>query len=254
MDRRSFLQLLGAGAVGASSGLMVPLFSGKDSGLWTPEHTSLTSHHLVLVPRKGDPKARFQRLPMVGGVHISKLYWGTEPTDMRKNWPVVGGHTLRLLDADPGVDEVPDVRVVARDEEDLNLVFYRAAMNMRNAFAERTTRMFAELPEWERRSSRLVTLVDVPIFAGALDTYERGFHVSIGYACHVVPLVAQKWSHGRRVDDPEAEDDLRGWEVYSETGEYPIEIPSDIDLERLQSFDREIIERKRRPILLASKG
>jgi hypothetical protein len=238
MERRSFLQMLGAAAASLCSGSvlaspspnLVPLFAGKDSSIWTPEHAKLTGGHLVLVPRRATPSLTFGPQSGFG------LVRGTA-TDLRHDWPIVGGHTLHLLDPLDTEEEVANIRAVARDEnEDLHLVFYRAAMKLRSSFSEQAARQLqrAERDPWTPPPCMLVTLVDTPIFAGALESAgelengawssrERGFYAEISYTRHVVPASNQL--------------KLNGWDLYSENGEYPIEVPSNIDLERLLAID-----------------
>jgi hypothetical protein len=72
-----------------------------------------------------------------------------------------------------------------------------------------------------------VTLVDAPLFAGPLDEREgQGFLLQISYTPYLVLA---------------GEVDLNGWTVYSENGEYPIEVPKDIDLDELLHVDRLVV-------------
>lgn len=222
-NRREFLQMLGIGGAGlvlatnAAASPLVPMFSGKESSLWTPEHTSLTRSHLVLVRPRG-------------------VAW----QDLR--WPKVSGYrpqTLRHFDA---WGENPPTAVVEFDEgQDPHHAFYRAAMKMREDFARESQRRLLEIPEWRRPRSTLVTLVDTPIFAGAMPGGPGKEHLlcEISYTPHVI--------------DSSDQFEANGWEVYSENGEYPIEVPTEIDMDRLLTVETRIFTGKLNPLELRGK-
>lgn len=205
MQRRDFLQMLGiGGAALAVSPTVVPLFSGKDSKIWTPEHTSLTRSHIVLVrPR-----------------HDSWKWPTAETTD--------GAPTL-LRHLDGWGENPPTARVEFDEGQDPHHAFYRAAMRMREDFAKESQRRLMALPEWRRPHSILVTLVDTPIFAGAMPSGpgKEQLLAEISYTPYVI--------------DTTAEFNANGWGVYSENGEYPIEVPSQIDMDQLLSLDYRIV-------------
>lgn len=241
-NRRQFLQMLGLGgaslavstAVEASP--IVPLFSGRESKIWTPEHASLTRSHLVLTrPPREVP---FDSVELAPGAR--RL--------LKKRWPVVGRESLPMVDEDwpwparrPNqafLPSVPNVKVVLEPRQDAHEAFYRAAMKMRNEFVTQSRQRLAEIPEVRRPHSLLVTLVDTPIFAGGLDTDERGFYLEISYTPHLVET---------------GELELNGWEVYSENGEYPIEVPTDVDFDRLLTLDRLVLAGEADPLRFAGK-
>jgi hypothetical protein len=171
---------------------------------------------------------------------------GASPTILRfkrKAWPVLGGQPLVASDDDV---TIPSIKVLLSEHQDPHEAFYKAAMKMQRGFAEQSRRMLLATPEYLKRFSSLVTLVDTPIFAGSLLTSgrykpeerERGFYLEISYTPHVV--------QSRDLE-------LNGWEVYSESGEYPIEIPTDVDFDRLLALDRLVVERKADPLRFAGR-
>lgn len=223
MERRTFLQMLGTGVISLATGEArpVPLFSERDSALWTPQSVDLTRSHLVLTRPAATPL-------------------GADPGVLRlhRRWPVFGGVVLYPVDeprtgASWGLPDasywhnIPDVKIVLDDGEDPHEAFYKGAMKMREDFAVQSRRRLLAEPEPLRPHQQLVTLVDAPIFAGALETDERGFYLEISYTPYVV----------RAGGDVE----LNGWEVYSENGQYPVEVPSYIDMDHLLRIDRRVV-------------
>lgn len=125
--------------------------------------------------------------------------------------------------------------------QDPHHAFYKGAMGLRDAFAEQSRRRLLDIREHLRPYKTLVTLVDTPIFAGAFpvsDTQE-GLQIDLSYVAHVI--------------DADAELELNEWEVYSENGEYPIEVPSDIDMERLLRLDQRIVRGETAPSMFGGK-
>lgn len=196
--------MLGVGGAGlvlatnAAANPIVPLFSGRESKIWTPEHTSLTRSHLVLTRPQGAPFA----FPSTRGMLLT-------PSDEDLN--------------------IPSVKVLLHPEQDPHEAFYKAATEMRRSFSEQSLQRFAGIPEWKRRDAVLITLVDTEIFAGSLETSDEGFYLEVSYTPY-------------HVSSPDLESlNLNGWGVYSENGEYPIEVPSEIDMDRLLSVDCRIV-------------
>jgi len=250
MKRRDFLQMLGVGGAGlalatsAAASPIVPMFSGKGSKLWTPEHTSLTRSHLVLV-RPGAVPWQTAKTPAGADPAVPRM--------RRDMWPTTGGTksaqrggplyrrdvVLRHLDA---WGDNPPTAVVEFDEgDDPHHAFYRAAMKMREDFAKESQRRLLKVPEWRRPHSTLVTLVDTPIFAGAMPAGPGKEQL----LCEI--------SYTPYVFDASDELNLNGWEVYSENGEYPVEVPSAIDMGHLLAVETRIFTGKLNPLELRGK-
>lgn len=228
---------------------IVPLFSGRESKVWRPEHASLTRSHLVLTRPK---ETSWTQSPTPRGALLGIQRLG------KKRWPIVGGMRLPMIDdaeiwsspwrtrPESAFSNIRDVKVLLEKGDDPHEAFYRAAMKMRDEFATQSRRRFAQVPEPRRPYSLLVTLVDTPIFAGPLTTpgpyepedAERGFYLEISYTPHLVE---------------NGDLELNGWGIYSENGEYPIEVPTDVDFDRLLTLDRLVLAGDADPLRFAGK-
>lgn len=206
----------------ASASPVVPLFSGKESKIWTPEHTRLTSSHIVLVRPKETP---WKITPLAGAPHPAARM-------QRFAWPKTRRYDLRHNDEE--TNPYP-VSVEYGEGHDPHHAYYLAAMEMRSRFAEDSRRRLLDVPEFRRPHSTLVTLVDTPIFASALpqDSGSDLLLAEISYTPYVI--------------DANEELDPNGWEVYSENGEYPIEVPTEVDMDRLLHVDTQVFTGKLNP-------
>ena len=249
-NRRQFLQMLGIGGASllvttaAKASPVVPLFSGKESKIWTPEHTSLTRSHLVLTRPKVVPTRAF---PVPGGAE-----WGMRLS--RKRWPTVPDprsyldrpvlelkhrddfpHQAYQLGAPSLEKNVPGVSF--KVENDPHHAFYKASMQMRDRFAKQSHARLMAIPEWQRPHTTLVTLVDTDIFVS--NGIGETLRVEISYTPHTISMAEEL--------------ELNGWEIYSENGEYPVEIPTDIDMHHLMQVDTDIFTGKLNALQLRGK-
>lgn len=107
--------------------------------------------------------------------------------------------------------------------------FYKAAQGMRDLFKSESLKILNWVSKETRRYAQIVTLVDTPIWADFLynDDGEQipGVEVRATYTQYVIV----------------GECDPRRWQVYSKQGEYPMDIPRDIDIEFLLDIDKKLI-------------
>jgi len=110
--------------------------------------------------------------------------------------------------------------------------FYKAASGMRDLFKSESLKILQWVPKETRQYAQIVTLVDTAIWADFLyderGTQEPGVEVRATYTQYVIV----------------GECDPRRWQTYSTQGEYPMDIPKDIDIEFLIDIDKKLIEDK----------
>jgi hypothetical protein len=132
--------------------------------------------------------------------------------------------------------EEPHVDVVHTLKTQSELGYYKASMQLRDSFKEDSMAMLSGLREHERHNLQIVTLVNAPIFVGALDTADwreymvngedpPGFRVSMDYVQYLV----------------RGEINYNGWVEYSRTGQFPLETPSKMDWDYIYSLDKKLM-------------
>ena len=226
-SRRGFLQMLGIGgmAVAIEARKPIPLFGSDDEEALVTPSTSLLKGH-VIVQKKGiteripkdDPV--FQRYgPNSGVVPVARITRSQVP----------GGGELRSLETHKLFIEgaIPE-------GADPHVVYYRAANQMRDQFMKLSRQKILELPPELRAGAILVTVVESPIMASSRHTWENeerwskkvnGFDVSAYFR------------QGVRYNTK----DLETFNIYSEQGEYPIDVPRGIDMSMLMKMDKEVL-------------
>lgn len=243
MQRRNFLQLLGLGGFAAVA--PVPVFGAESAPvkLWTPEErTALTGGHTVLIRGPQTPWPVGSLVKPSGtwpSVEGQLFYEGGDirlrgrndsyivMDDVGCQW--VNIKPIDLILRDP-TEELPRtvVDIFLEDGMDPHLTFYKGAMQMRESIKQAGLDQLKQVPERQRQflNLQLVTLVDNPIFAGPLsfESDREGFSIEVDYTQYLISGTLNP----------------NGWEVYSETGEYPIDVPSNIDFEQLLALDTQV--------------
>jgi len=129
-------------------------------------------------------------------------------------------------------------------------VFYKAALELQRQIGEVTLNRLMEVPEVRRRNVEVVTTVFQPIHARSKGCWEPS-HVLEGWTDEdwqgfdvVADCAIEVKGYGIRGREERGENYGHGWtppksfEVYSTTGEYPMELPTELDLGHLMALDR----------------
>lgn len=166
------------------------------------------------------------RWPYVNG----QIYWSDtalSKDDEIMHYDRLEGETHDIGERSVRVSLSPDVenRKVAT-----HAAFYKAAQGMRELFRIESLGILKWVPKETRRYAQIVTLVDTPIWAdwlyNAEGDQEPGVEVRATYTQYVIV----------------GECDPRRWHTYSTQGEYPMDIPKDIDVEFLIDIDKQLGE------------
>lgn len=267
IGRRRFLQFLGiGGATAAALTTPIPVF-GSDDGprLWTPDQ-KIVGGHLVLVPPR-DWGAQRWRHPSGGKIELTtddpesgeaivgkmgrawptvgdRIYWDADgkgvaavgPQALRFNLDV---ETKEMLGNRPYAPHAEHAVAIPLSEkhttEEAHAAFYKGAQELRERFKKESLKILEQVPAALRQNAQIVTLVSNAIYADVL--YEHQFAASIHGKLHPGFMLRAEWSQYVVTGNVEK----NGWQVYSETGEYPIEIPSSLDMEFLLRMDKTMI-------------
>jgi hypothetical protein len=165
-----------------------------------------------------------------------KVVLGVEPSgELARHWV---GYPSRKLGCGFGSMALNAQEYIVRPEfeKDTNPheAFLKASIELQRILGEVAHQRLLEVPEPLRRNVELVTSVLMPVHARAVDG--PGFEV-------VADCAIQVRGYGS-IRNKEDRDEWRGFgsswtppdmEVYSKTGEYPVEIPSNLDIGYLMS-------------------
>lgn len=238
ISRRWFMNLLGIGGLVATTPKVVPLFgSDEERALVVPDAVDVGGHFVVYAKQgyieKVPEDERKAYRSVSGGVPVARLIRTREP----------GGTSVPDLPERSGTIHIRPGQLFADDEaRDPHTVFYMAAMEMRDRFASFSRETLKAVPSEFRRMASLVTVVDSSIHArpvgleeggdygymqAPLSTTERGFDVSCRFRQFVRLAGARKG--------------VETFASYSDTGEYPIMAPRDVDMSLLMRLDSEIV-------------
>jgi len=231
-SRRGFLNLLGVGGIGlaVADRPALALFGSDDApkGLIVPDHKLVAGHCVVYPKRFIERVPPAERVPSHYGTVVARLTKHTEPTKpfIRRE----GRFQVR--------PRTPDGALVT----DGHTAYYTAAMEIREKFAAFSRATLAEVDPELRPMLTLVTIADAPIHARAVgvwgddshamdvDRYtenEHGFDVVARFRQFAV-IGAQR-------------NEVDTFEMYSETGEFPLQVPKDVEMGMLLKIDREVV-------------
>ena len=216
-SRRSFMQLRGLG----TTSFALPLFGSDDSpsGLVIPGNRSLNRHYVVYRKARLIEPVKDVTTKIPGARVVGKL--------VRKHIPGTGEFSEALPDPPMYMHIDPHLE----DGMDPHVAFYRAAMRMRKQFHQVSIDRLLDLPEEVRPTATLVTVAYSAIYAAPVEMFTPASEERTGF--HVYTEYHQVVRYGIV--------DCTGFNVYSEHGEYPIDIPSDLDLALLMRLDKQIL-------------
>ena len=218
VTRRSFLQLFGAGAVtaAASTSIAAPLLLTRETGIIVPQ-TDLATHYIL------------ERIPgKLGKASSSGL-------DRIGSWnSAVGGAFSDF-----------HIPLMVLKGMDPHAVFYRAALQMREQFAALTLKVAEESKQSYGQvvtvmSSPICAIPSLPLDEMRIYSFEQENPSWAGhYKDEGMDLFAD--FEMRWVSLDQLPNFLERHKVVSQAGEYPIEVPSNIQMEMLMRLDREIL-------------
>jgi hypothetical protein len=232
-SRRGFLNLLGIGGIGLAMAdrPALALFGSDDApkDLIVPDHSLVGGHYVV------HPKRFIERVPPAErksspyGTVVARLTKHMEPTKpfIRRE----GRFQVR--------PRTPDGALITEG----HTAYYTAAMEIREKFAVFSRETLAEVDPELRPMLTLVTIADAPIHARPVgvwgdDSYamqvdrplgdnDRGFDVVAHFRQFAV-IGAQR-------------NEVDTFQMYSETGEFPLQVPKDVEMGMLLRIDREVV-------------
>jgi len=237
LNRRSFMQMLGLGGMGALTtqvGASIPLF-GSDSqasSLWTPGDRTLLQGHWVL-----KQKRLLERVPES---EIPAHYQGN--VDARVVGRLVRHRTPQNIVASRTMTLTSVAHSVDGSVRDAHAAFYLASRELRAQFAEKSLAFLNDPGPIRRGGSTLLTASEVGAVLSLVTIVNSEIHVrpllahpddeepspgAFEVACHYEQYVV--------ADEPLSV--LQTFESYSETGDYPVDLPKDIDLGLLLRAD-----------------
>lgn len=213
-SRRGFLNLLGVGGLGLilEDRAPIALFGSDEIApeVIAPPQDLVARHYVVY------PKTFIERVPVTldhrpYGTVVARLTRNREPTK-----PLVRREGTLFAHTPTGLDTTV---------QNGHAMFYTAAMDLRGKFTAFTEQTLAEVNPTMRPMATLVTIVDAPIHASPRP--EVGFDV-VARCTQFVVL-------------GDCSDEVNTFRHYSDHGEYPLQIPRDIDMGMLLRMDKQVI-------------
>ena len=224
-SRRSFMQMLGLGgmALTIEASAPIPLFGSDDvKSLVAPDRSLLKGH--LIVQKKG----LTERIPEVERAKMSHRF-GT-PVARITRTQVPGGGTFDSLE-----EHKLFIPGEFMEGVDPHVVYYKASHKIREQFAAISRKRLLSVPPELRAGAILVTVAESPIMATSRHTWEDEscWHDKEVQGFDVVAYFRQGIRYSTK--------GLDTFNIYSETGEFPIDVPRDIDMSLLMKMDREIL-------------
>ncbi len=237
LNRRSFMQMLGLGGMGAlatQAGASIPLFGSdsQSSSLWTPGDRTLLQGHWVLKQKRllervpeSEISPRYQG--NVGARVVGRLVRNRTPQN------IVASRTMTLTSVAHSVDGT--VR-------DAHAAFYLASRELRAQFAEKSLAFLSDPGPIRRGGSTLLTSQESRAVLSLVTIVKSEIHARplLAHPDEEEPSpgafeVACQYEQYLVADEPLSV--LQTFESYSETGDYPVDLPKDIDLGLLLRAD-----------------
>lgn len=259
-SRRGFLNLLGIGGVAVAARPALSLFgSDEEQGIIAPDRSLVSGHYVV------KPKRFLERLPEEERLRLeeqTRKRWEHAPWAANMDGRIVGrvvknreplhAHLVR----DGYLFAAPEVLFEGMTVQDAHSAFYVASHDLREKFTAFTRETLRQVDKELRPMATLVTIADAPIHArpvglrsprdkdearsssgqftdavvvgqDKLDRDEKGFDVAATFRQFVVLGASRS--------------ELGTYETYSEHGEYPVDVPKDVEMGILIKLDREVV-------------
>jgi len=229
-DRLGFMNLLGTKGLQISTEKPVPVFGSDEADVLVTPDAKMTLGHFVVYPKKNAVKI----------TEAERLAWEAKKSKLsvQQEARVVGKITknkepTHQIGQRRGMFTIPPVLPEGAVVVDAQAAFYVAANEMRDMFtlfSRETLRQFS--PDAELRPvMTLVTIVDSAIHARPIEALReednKGFTVHAEFRQFVT------------LGTPRTE--IAEFTIYSEHGEYPIDIPKDIEMGMLLAMDKRVL-------------
>ena len=258
-SRRGFLNLLGITGVAAAARPALSLFgSDVEPGIIVPDST-LTSGHFVV-----KPKRFLERIPEEEREALARREdrrWGSSPWGSNGEVRVIGRIVKNREPVSPhmvrnGYLFVSPIHYEGMTVQDAHSSFYVASHDMREKFTAFTRETLRRVDEALRPMATIVTIVDAPIHARPVGLRsprdEDEARVSGGWMSDAVVAEQDRQDRDEQGFDVVAtfrqfvllgatRSELSTYETYSERGEYPVDVPKDVEMGILIKMDREVV-------------
>ena len=233
-SRCAFMQLLGLAGVASSAPVIAPLFGSDESGdgpLTIADHRMVSGHFVVY------PKTLVER--------VSREEQAEYARNARAPWQLQGVPVARVTrDREPkrftqrrvGTLSVPPIVTEGSTVADGHAAFYVASLDVREAFSAFTRDTLSAVEPELRAMTSLVTIVDGPIHARPrVHRHEEGHPYYLPGDERQFDVVAE-FTQFTVTGMPRRE--VESYRIYSESGEFPMLVPRDIDMGILLHMDR----------------